>query len=140
MEAEKRRTLPLSKRGFNFETLMWFFARFSVLAMYGLMLAGLLGGLVASAQTQMNLADVLRWAFFPNQTGNPLDAMPWVSMLAKLMVMAFIAVVSWHGVHGILVILDDYIADPKAQRWYHNAMIGYALVVNAIAIFVIWTA
>ena len=36
------RTLPLNKRGFNFETFMWAFTRFTVIAMYGLMLAGLL--------------------------------------------------------------------------------------------------
>ncbi|HEY2979745.1 MAG TPA: hypothetical protein VGJ22_01075 [Anaerolineales bacterium] len=140
MQAVKPRTLPLFKRGLNFETAMWFLARLSVLAIYGFMLAGILGGLVVSAQTHTNLAEVLRWAFFPNQTGNPLGAMPWVSMLAKIMVIAFIAVVSWHGVHGILVIADDYIADLTAQRWYHKAMIGYAVVVNVIAVYVIWKA
>jgi succinate dehydrogenase hydrophobic anchor subunit len=140
MEAVKPRTLALQKRGLNFETAMWFLARLSVLAIYGFILAGILGGLVASAQTQTNLAEVLRWAFFPNQTGNPLSAMPWVSVLAKLMVIGFIAVVSWHGVHGMLVIVDDFISDLKAQRWYHKAMIGYALLVNVIAIYIIWTA
>ncbi len=140
MEAEHRRTLPLSKRGFNFETLTWSYARFSALAMYGFILAGFLGGLIVSAQTGMNLADVLWWAFFPNQTGNPLAAMPWVSLLAKLMVMAFVFVVAWHGVHGMLVIIDDFIADIKIQRWYHNAMIAYAVVASVVAIYVIWTA
>jgi succinate dehydrogenase hydrophobic anchor subunit len=140
MESVKPRTLPLQKRGLNFESSMWFLARLSVLAMYGLMLAGILGGLVVSAKTETNLGEVLRWAFFPNQTGNPLNAMPWVSVLAKLMVIAFIAVVSWHGVHGMLVIVDDFISNLKAQSWYHKMMIGYALIVNVIAIYIIWTA
>ncbi|MCC6501303.1 MAG: hypothetical protein IT313_13640, partial [Anaerolineales bacterium] len=45
------RTLPLSKRGFNFETTMWIFTRFTVIVMYLLILAGIVGGLIVSAQT-----------------------------------------------------------------------------------------
>jgi hypothetical protein len=52
------RTLPISKRGFNFETFMWVFTRFTVIAMYGLLLAGIIGGLIVSAQTGANLGDL----------------------------------------------------------------------------------
>jgi hypothetical protein len=48
METTKSRNLPLSKRGFNFETTMWAFTRFTVIAMYGLILAGIIGGLIVS--------------------------------------------------------------------------------------------
>ena len=140
MDAVKPRTLPPSERGLNLEMVMWTFTRLSVLAMYGFILAGILGGLLVSAQTQTSLAEVLRWAFLPNLADNPLAGTPWISALAKLMVIAFIAVVSGHGVHGILEILDDYFAGPPARRWFRNGVIAYALLVNVIAIYVIWTA
>lgn len=138
MDTVKTRSLPFSKRGFNFETIMWFFTRLTVLAMYGFILAGLTGGLILSARTGANLADVLRWAFFPNLNENPLGAYIWITVLTKLMVVAFILVVSGHGVHGVLEILDDYFTGALARRWFRNGIIAYAIAVNVIAIFEIW--
>ncbi|MBI1793141.1 MAG: hypothetical protein HYR70_02995 [Chloroflexi bacterium] len=140
METAKPRTLPLSKRGFNFEMIMWIFTRLTALAMYGFILAGLIGGLIVSAQTGANLADILRWAFLPNLNENPLGAYIWITILVKLMVIAFVLIVSGHGVHGVLEILDDYFAGVVARRWFRNGIIAYALVVNAIAIYVIWAS
>jgi len=132
------RTLPISKRGFNFETFMWAFTRFTVIAMYGLMLAGILGGLIVSAQTGANFGDILYWAFFPNLTQNPLGVI-WMTWLAKLMVIAFVLSACGHGVHGVLEILDDYFTSEGARRWSRNFIIAYAVVASLIAIFVIWT-
>ena len=134
------RTLPLSKRGMNFETFMWAFTRFTVIAMYGLILAGILGALIMSAQTGANLADILYWAFFPHLAGNPLGASILITILAKLMVIAFVLVVCGHGVHGVLEILDDYFPSKLAQRWFRNITITYAIAACLIAIFVIWTS
>jgi succinate dehydrogenase hydrophobic anchor subunit len=134
------RTLPLSKRGFNFETIMWLFTRITVLAIYGLILAGIVGALIMSARTGANLADILYWAFFPNLSGNPLGAYIGVTILVKLMVTAFMLVVSGHGVHGVLEILDDYFTSTFARRWSRNFIITYAIVANLIAIYVIWTS
>ena len=133
-----KRTLPLSKRGFSFETMMWVFTRLTVLAMYGLILAGILGALIVSAQTHANFGAVLRWAFFPNTTPNPLSAMLWMTVLAKLMVTAFVLVVTGHGVHGVLEILDDYFTGAFARRWFRNIVITYAVVAIAIALYMIW--
>jgi len=44
--AVKSRTLPLSKRGLNFEMFMWLFTRLSALAMYGLILIAIIGALI----------------------------------------------------------------------------------------------
>ncbi len=134
------RTLPLAKRGFTFETVMWMFTRVTVLAMYGLMLAGLIGALIMSARTGANLSDILYWAFFPNLAGNPLGAYIGITILAKLMVAAFVLVVSGHGVHGVLEILDDYFTGTVARRWSRNFIIAYAVVANLIALYVIWTS
>ena len=134
------RTLPVAKRGFTFETVMWMFTRLTVLAMYGLMLAGLIGALIMSARSGANLADILYWAFFPNLSGNPLGAYIGITILAKLMVVAFVLVVSGHGVHGVLEILDDYFTGAVARRWSRNFIIAYAVITNLIALYVIWAS
>ncbi|MBK9006380.1 MAG: hypothetical protein IPM31_05235 [Anaerolineae bacterium] len=133
------RTLPLNKRGFNFETFMWAFTRFTVIAMYGLILAGILGGLIVSAQTGANLGDVFYWAFFPNLAGNPIGVI-WMTILAKLMVIAFVLVACGHGVHGVLEIWDDYVTSEGARRWARNIVITYAVVASIVAVYVILTA
>jgi succinate dehydrogenase hydrophobic anchor subunit len=139
METTKSRNLPLSKRGFNFETTMWAFTRFTVIAMYGLILAGIIGGLIVSAQTGANLGDVFYWAFFPNMAQNPLGVI-WMTWLAKLMVIAFVLTACGHGVHGVLEIWDDYVTNEGARRWARNIVISYAVVASIAAIYIIWTA
>ena len=133
------RTLPIAKRGFNFETFMWAFTRFTVIAMYGLILAGILGGLIVSAQTHANFGDVLYWAFFPNVAQNPLGVI-WMTWLAKLMVIAFVLTACGHGVHGVLEIWDDYVTNEVARRWARNIVITYAIAASIIAIYVILSA
>jgi succinate dehydrogenase hydrophobic anchor subunit len=133
------RTLPLSKRGLNFEMFMWAFTRFTVLAMYGLILAGLVGGLILSARTGANLGNILYWAFFPHLAPNPLEQV-WMTILAKLMVIAFVLAACGHGVHGALEILDDYFVSPMSRRWSRNFIILYAILASLIAMYVIWTA
>ena len=132
------RTLPVSKRGFTFETVMWAFTRFTVLAMYGLILAGILGALILSAQTGANFGDILYWAFFPTVAENPLGQI-WMTILAKLMVIVFILVVSGHGVHGVLEIVDDYVPGAFARRWWRNFIIVYVILAILISAYVIWT-
>ena len=46
MSDTKSRKLPLSKRGLNFEMLMWIFTRLTALAMYALILTGIIGALL----------------------------------------------------------------------------------------------
>jgi succinate dehydrogenase hydrophobic anchor subunit len=133
------RILPISKRGLNFEMVMWAFTRFTVIAIYGLILIGLIGALSISARTGANFGDILYWAFFPHLAPNPLEQV-WMTILAKLMVTAFVLVVCGHGVHGVLEILDDYFSSPRAQRWSRNFIIGYAIVASLIALYVIWTS
>ena len=138
METAKPRTLPFSKRGFNFETTMWIFTRFTVIVMYLLILAGIIGGLILSAQTGANFGDILYWAFFPNMAANPLGQV-WMTTLAKLMVTAFVLTACGHGVHGVLEMFDDYVTGEGARRWARNIVITYAVVASLIAMYIIWT-
>lgn len=133
------RTLPLNKRGFTFEVFMWAFTRFTVIAMYGLIIAGIIGGLIVSAQTGANLGDIFYWAFFPNMAQNPIGVI-WMTILAKLMVIAFLLSAAGHGVHGVLEIFDDYVTSESARRWARNIVITYAIVASIIAIYVILSA
>jgi succinate dehydrogenase hydrophobic anchor subunit len=132
------RTLPLKKRGFSFEVFMWAFTRFTVIAMYGLILAGIIGALIVSAGTGANLGDVFYWAFFPNVADNPLGV-GWMTWLAKLMVIAFVLAACGHGVHGVLEIWDDYVINEVGRRWARNIVITYAILASLIAMYVIWT-
>ena len=133
------RTLSLKKRGFTFEVFMWAFTRFTVIAMYGLIIAGILGALILSAQTGENFGDILYWAFFPNMAENPLGQV-WMVILAKLMVIAFVLAACGHGVHGVLEIFDDYVTGEGARRWARNIVITYAILASIVAIYVILSA
>jgi succinate dehydrogenase hydrophobic anchor subunit len=133
------RTLSIKKRGLNFETFMWAFTRFTVIAMYGLIIVGLLGGLRLSMMTGVNFGDIMYWAFFPNMVANPLGQV-WMNIAARLMVIAFVLVVCGHGVHGVLEIWDDYVTSEVGRRWARNIVITYAIVASIVAMYVIWTS
>ena len=133
------RTLPLNKRGMNFETFMWAFTRFTVIAMYGLILVGILGGLRLSMMTGVNFGDIMYWAFFPNMVPVPLGQV-WMNIVARLMVIAFVLVACGHGVHGVLEIFDDYYTGEGARRWARNIVITYAILASVIAVYVILSA
>lgn len=139
MAAVKSRTLPLSKRPVRgFEVFMWFFTRFTVLALYGLLLLGLIGALIVRAQTGANLADIFVWAFLPASLANPLTGPSWWVVAAKLMVTAFLLVMWAHGVHGMVVILDDYMASPVWHQKFRGVVVGVVGIVIVLAIYLIW--
>ena len=110
--ATKCRNLPLAQRGLNFEMFMWLFTRLSALAMYGFILLGVIGALIMGARTQMNIADIMRWAFMPTgmhvQNTNVPDITLWASPLSKLVASGLLLLAVAHGVHGLVVIADDY--------------------------------
>ena len=133
------RTLSIKKRGLNFETFMWAFTRFTVVAMYGLIIVGILGGLRLSMITGVNFGDIMYWAFFPNMVPVPLGQV-WMNIVARLMVIAFVLVACGHGVHGVLEIFDDYYTGEGARRWARNIVITYAILASIVAIYVILSA
>ena len=133
------RTLSIKKRGLNFETFMWAFTRFTVVAMYGLIIVGILGGLRLSMITGVNFGDIMYWAFFPNMVPVPLGQV-WMNIVARLMVIAFVLVACGHGVHGVLEIFDDYYTGEGARRWARNIVITYAILASVIAVYVILSA
>jgi succinate dehydrogenase hydrophobic anchor subunit len=144
MAVTKPRTLPLRKRGLNFEMFMWLFTRLSALGMYALILFAILGALVMGARNNMNFADVMRWGFMPVnthvQSTNVPDLAPWATPFWRLTASALLLLAVAHGVHGLVVIADDYIVTERGRltvRWISIAMI---ISMSLIGVYVLWTA
>jgi succinate dehydrogenase hydrophobic anchor subunit len=142
--AVKSRNLSLRQRGLNFEMLMWAFTRFSALAMYGLILFALIGALIMGARTHMNFADIMRWAFTPNvthvQETNLPDLAPWASAFWKAVATLIVLVATAHGVHGLVVIADDYIPGSRGRQIARILSILFMLFMIFAGIYVIWTS
>jgi len=144
MDQVKSRTLPLSKRGMSFETFMWLFTRLTALAMYGFILVGVVGALVMGALNQMSFIEVLRWALMTNpghvEYTNVADIAPWASTFWRLVATGMFLTASSHGMHGVIVILDDYFAQASQRKWIRILnMLGF-FIVAPIGLYVIWTA
>jgi len=142
--AAKSKSLPLAKRGLNFEMLMWLFTRLSALAMYALILFAIIGALVMGARNQMNFADVLRWGFMPNVTHvqntdlQSTDA--WATTFWKLTASALLMVAVAHGVHGLVTIADDYIVRPRGRNIVRVISIVFMLGMIGIGLYILWTS
>lgn len=144
MTTTKPRILPLSKRGINFEMLMWIFTRLSALAMYALILTAIIGALIMGARTQMNMADVLRWGFMPNsshvQSTNVPDLAPWASPFWKVTASLLLLVAVAHGVHGLVVIADDYIVSARGRNIARIISIIMVISFSLMGLYIIWTS
>jgi succinate dehydrogenase hydrophobic anchor subunit len=144
MATTKSRTLPLSKRGLTFEMFMWLFTRLSALAMYGLILIAIFGALIMGARNNMSFADVLRWGFMPNvthvQETQIQDTTPWASPFWKLTASALLLVATAHGVHGLVVIADDYITTSRGRQFVRLLSIIMMASMGLIGLYIIWTS
>jgi succinate dehydrogenase hydrophobic anchor subunit len=144
MSQSRSRSLSLAKRGLNFEMLMWLFTRLSGLAMYALILFGIMGALVMGARNQMNFADVMRWGFMPIVThvGNTdvPELEPWSTPFWKLTASTLLLIAVAHAVHGLVVIADDYIATKHGRNVVRIMSILFMLSMSGIGIYVIWTS
>jgi succinate dehydrogenase hydrophobic anchor subunit len=143
----KRRTVSLSRRGFDFETFMWLFTRLSALAMYLCAFIGLIGALIIGARTQMNLADLIRWTFMPNPnhvllntSNNILNPDAWMTVFWKVTGSVFILFATSHGLHGLLSVVEDYITRPWVRRTLRILVVVLTLVMIGIGIYVLWTS
>ncbi len=140
----KSRVVPITKRGLNFEMMMWLFTRLSALAMYALVLVAIIGALIMGARTQMNLADVLRWSFMPDvihvQSTNVPELAPWSTPFWKIVATLMILVATAHGVHGLVVICDDYIIKPLGRKIVRYISIVFMISMILIGVYLILTS
>jgi succinate dehydrogenase hydrophobic anchor subunit len=144
MASIKSKSLPLSKRGLNFEMLMWIFTRLSALAMYALILFAIIGALIMGARNHMNMADVMRWGFMPNSThvqNTDVPALePWATPFWKLTACVLLLIAVAHGVHGLVVIADDYIVTPRGRSLVRLISIVFMALMSVIGLYLIWTS
>jgi succinate dehydrogenase hydrophobic anchor subunit len=144
MATTKPRTLPLSKRGLNFEMFMWLFTRLSALGMYALILFAIMGALFMGARNDMNFADVLRWGFMPNnthvQSTNVPDLAPWSTPFWRLTASALLLLAVAHGVHGLVVVADDYIVSARGRLIIRYISIAMMISMSLIGLYVLWTS
>jgi succinate dehydrogenase hydrophobic anchor subunit len=140
----KHRTVSLKQRGFDFETTMWYFTRISALAMYLCAFIGLVGALIMGARTEMNLADLIRWTFMPAVThvanSNVPDTAPWATLFWKVTGAVFIFFAASHGLHGLLSVIEDYLAIPWLRRALRILVLILTILMIAAGIYVLWTA
>ena len=142
---EKSKTLSIKERGLtNFESIMWVFTRLSALGMYALILFAMIGALVMGARNNMNLADVMRWAFMPNvthvQSTNLESTDAWVTPLWKLTASALLLLATAHGVHGLVVIADDYIAGERGRKIVRLISMVMMAAWSFMGLWIIWTS
>lgn len=140
--ATKSRILPLRKRGLNFEMFMWIFTRLSALAIYGLILIAVIGALVMGARQQMSFADILRWGFMPNpshvQSTNVPALEPWMTPFWAVVASLLLLVAVAHGVHGLVVIADDYITTDRGRNIVRFLSIVMMVSMSFMGLYILW--
>jgi succinate dehydrogenase hydrophobic anchor subunit len=123
---------------------MWYFTRLSALAMYLCAFIGMIGALIIGARTEMNMADLIRWTFMPSPTHvintNIPDLAPWSTLFWKIMGSTFIVFATSHGLHGLLSVIEDYLAIPWLRRTLRIIVALLTVAMIAIGIYVLWTA
>lgn len=140
--AAKSRVLPLNKRGLTFEMIMWIFTRLSALAMYALILFAVIGALVMGARNEMSFADILRWGFMPNpnhvQSTNVPALEPWAAPFWAVVGSLLLLVAVAHGVHGLVVIADDYITSDRGRSIVRFISIVMMISMSLMGLYLLW--
>jgi succinate dehydrogenase hydrophobic anchor subunit len=121
---------------------MWLFTRLSALAMYGLILIAVIGALIMGARNQMSFADILRWGFMPNPShvqSTEVPALePWATPFWTITASLLLLLAVAHGVHGLVVITDDYITSSRGRlivRWLSIAMM---ISMGLMGLYLLW--
>jgi len=90
------------------------------------------------------MADILRWGFMPNsthvQSTDVLDIAPWASPFWKVTASLLLLVAVAHGVHGLVVIADDYVASKLGRNIARIISIILVISFSAMGLYIIWTS
>ena len=144
MTQAKPRTLPLSKRGMSFETFMWAFTRLTALGMYFFIFVGVVGAIVMGALNDMTFVEVVRWALVSNpghvEYTNVPDIAPWASAFWRTVASGMFLTALAHGIHGVIVIFDDYVPLVSGRNWNRYLNMALFFVVMGAGLYLIWTA
>jgi succinate dehydrogenase hydrophobic anchor subunit len=136
------RLTPLG--GFNFDNVMWFFTRISALAMYLIAIVGVTGALLMGARQNMNMADLMRWAFMPNSTHvvntNIPDIEVWKTLFWQAMAFLMLFFAGAHGFHGLLNVIEDYLSSSRVRIFLRLLVLLIWVLLSAVGIAVILTS
>lgn len=139
----KTKTLPISKRGLNFEMLMWYFTRLTALGMYLFILIGVLGALYLGARTQMTIAELMRWGFMPVvdhvQNSNIQDLANWALPIWKLTGSILVLLAVSHGSHGLVTVADDYITNTQGRKIVRVLSVIFMLAMMVVGMKIVWS-
>ncbi len=128
--------------GFSLEYIMWIFTRLSGLGMILLGLIGALGALLMGARTQMDLATLMRWTFFPNpnhvvNSDIPDVTLGWATAFWQIMQMLIVSLGITHGFNGLRVVVEDYTGQSIWRPLLRGVIFLAWLFLLIIAIYVI---
>jgi len=140
----KPRIVPLNKRGMSFETFMWVFTRLTALGMYFFIFVAVVGAVIMGAANNMTFVEVVRWALVSNPghveyTQVP-DIAPWASAFWRVVASGMFLTGLAHGIHGVIVILDDYLVTKTARDWNRYGNMALFFVVMGAGLYIIWMA
>lgn len=140
----KPRIVPLNRRGMSFETFMWVFTRVTALGMYFFIFIGVVGAIVMGAANDMTFVEVVRWALVSNpghvEYTNLPDIDPWTTAFWRTVASGMFLTALAHGIHGVIVIFDDYVASVSGRNWNRYLNMALFFVVMGAGLYLIWTA
>lgn len=128
--------------GFSIEYLMWIFTRISGIAMLLLAMFGMAAAFWMGARTQLDVATLMRWTFFPNpnhvvNSDIPDVTLGWANAFWQIMQMLLVFFGVSHGINGVRVVIEDYMD----QTWWRPMLRGVLffiwLFILIVAVYVI---
>jgi succinate dehydrogenase hydrophobic anchor subunit len=124
------------------EYAMWIFTRLSGLGMILLALIGISGAFIMGARTQMDLATLMRWTFFPNpnhvvNSEIPDVALGWATAFWQVMQMLIVFLGITHGFNGLRVVIEDYTGRSFWRPFLRGLIFLLWLFLLIVAIYVI---
>ena len=128
--------------GFSLEYSMWMFTRLSGLGMILLGLIGAAGALIMGARTQMDLATLMRWTFFPNpnhviNSDIPDVTLGWATAFWQIMQILLVFLGITHGFNGLRVVIEDYTGQSTWRPFIRGLVFLLWLFMLIISIYVI---
>jgi succinate dehydrogenase hydrophobic anchor subunit len=67
------------------------------------------------------------------------DLAPWSTTFWRLTASALLLVATAHGVHGLVVIADDYIVSHRGRNIVRIISIAFMLTMMGIGLYILWT-
>jgi succinate dehydrogenase hydrophobic anchor subunit len=95
-------------------------------------------------QRGLNFEMAMRWGFMPSvthvQSTDVPELDPWATPFWKLTACAMLLLGAAHGIHGLVVIADDYVVTARGRRLARQLSIVFLITMSAVGVWLIWTS